>query len=348
MSEAFDARTYLENYDGPDFRIMEVCGTHTHEIFRQGIRRILSPKIRLISGPGCPVCVTPVSFIDEAVYLALEKGCTITTFGDLVRVPGTKMSLAGARAKGASIKVVYSPSDAVKYASAHKDEQVVFLSVGFETTTPSDVIAVKTAMREGLNNFSLLTANKTMPGAYEAMGKSCDAFLYPGHVHCITGTQICKDMCEKGISGVIAGFTGDELLTALAIAAKKHAEGKPFFVNCYPRVVTDEGSPAAVAIVDKFMQPCDAEWRGIGSIPMSGMELRDEYAAYDARKKFAIPDLKGEYKTACRCGDVLQGKILPKECPLFGKACNPDHPVGACMVSSEGACSAFFMYGGDL
>lgn len=348
MSEAFDARNYLENYDGPDFRIMEVCGTHTHEIFRQGIRRILSPKIRLISGPGCPVCVTPVGFIDEAVYLALEKGCTITTFGDLVRVPGSKTSLAGARAKGANVKVVYSPSDAVKYASAHKDEQVVFLSVGFETTTPSDVIAVKTAMREGLTNFSLLTANKTMPGAYEAMGKSCDAFLYPGHVHAITGTQICKDMCEKGISGVIAGFTGDELLTALAIAAKKHSEGKPFFVNCYPRVVTDEGSPAAVAIVDKFMQPCDAEWRGIGTIPMSGMELKDEYAAYDARRKFEIPDLKTEYKTACRCGDVLQGKILPKECPLFGKACNPDHPVGACMVSSEGACSAFFMYGGDL
>ena len=348
MSDALDARSYLEKYDGPDFRIMEVCGTHTHEIFRQGIRRILSPKIRLISGPGCPVCVTPVSFIDEAVYLALEKGCTITTFGDLVRVPGSSMSLAGARAKGALIKVVYSPSDAVKYAASHREEQVVFLSVGFETTTPSDVIAVKTSMREGLNNFSLLTANKTMPGAYEAMGKSCDAFLYPGHVHAITGTQICKDMCAKGISGVIAGFTGDELLTALAIAAKKHSEGKPFFVNCYPRVVKDEGSPAAVALVEKFMQPCDAEWRGIGVIPDSGVELKDEYSAFDARRKFDIPDRKTEYKTACRCGDVLQGKIIPKECPLFGKACNPDHPVGACMVSSEGACSAFFMYGGDL
>ena len=348
MSGALDARSYLENYEGPDFRIMEVCGTHTHEIFRQGIRRILSPKIRLISGPGCPVCVTPVSFIDEAVYLALEKGCTITTFGDLVRVPGSSMSLAGARAKGANIKVVYSPSDAVKYAALHKEEQVVFLSVGFETATPSDVIAVKTAMREGLDNFSLLTANKTMPGAYEAMGHSCDAFLYPGHVHAITGTRICKDMCAKGISGVIAGFTGDELLTALAIAAKKHSEGEPFFVNCYPRVVKDEGSPAAVAIVDKFMQPCDAEWRGIGVIPLSGMELKEEYKAFDARKKFDIPEIRSDYKTACRCGDVLQGKILPKECPLFGKACNPDHPVGACMVSSEGACSAFFMYGGDL
>lgn len=348
MSTIEEARSYLENYDGPDFRIMEVCGTHTHEIFRQGIRRILSPKINLISGPGCPVCVTPVSFIDEAVFLALEKGCTITTFGDLVRVPGSKMSLAGARAKGAKIKVVYAPFDAVKIAQENPEEQVVFLSVGFETTTPSDVIAVKKAMTAGLKNFSILTANKTMPGAYEAMGKSCDAFLYPGHVHAITGTQICKDMCDKGVSGVIAGFTGSELLTALAVAVKKFGEGKPFFVNCYPRVVKNEGSPAAVAMVDRFMEPCDAEWRGIGTIPMSGMQLRDEYAEFDARKKYSVPDLKPEYKTACRCGDVLQGKITPNQCPLFGKACNPDHPVGACMVSDEGACSAFYMYGGDL
>lgn len=348
MSTIEETRSYLENYDGPDFRIMEVCGTHTHEIFRQGIRRILSPKINLISGPGCPVCVTPVSFIDEAVFLALEKGCTITTFGDLVRVPGSKMSLAGARAKGAKIKVVYAPFDAVKIAQENPEEQVVFLSVGFETTTPSDVIAVKKAMTAGLKNFSILTANKTMPGAYEAMGKSCDAFLYPGHVHAITGTQICKDMCDKGVSGVIAGFTGSELLTALAVAVKKFGEGKPFFVNCYPRVVKDEGSPAAVAMVDRFMEPCDAEWRGIGTIPMSGMQLRDEYAEFDARKKYSVPDLKPEYKTACRCGDVLQGKITPNQCPLFGKACNPDHPVGACMVSDEGACSAFYMYGGDL
>ena len=348
MSTIEEARSFLENYDGPDFRIMEVCGTHTHEIFRQGIRRILSPKINLISGPGCPVCVTPVSFIDEAVFLALEKGCTITTFGDLVRVPGSKMSLAGARAKGAKIKVVYAPFDAVKIAQENPEEQVVFLSVGFETTTPSDVIAVKKAMNAGLKNFSILTANKTMPGAYEAMCKSCDAFLYPGHVHAITGTQICKDMCNKGVSGVIAGFTGSELLTALAAAVKKFGEGKPFFVNCYPRVVRDEGSPAAVAMVDRFMEPCDAEWRGIGTIPMSGMQLRDEYAEFDARKKYSVPDLKPEYKTACRCGDVLQGKITPNQCPLFGKACNPDHPVGACMVSDEGACSAFYMYGGDL
>ena len=320
INSTADMRSFLETYDGPPVRIMEVCGTHTHEIFRQGIRKFLSPKINLISGPGCPVCVTPAAYIDEAVYLALEKGCTVTTFGDLVRVPGNVKSLQKARAEGGKVKIVYSPIDAEKYAKDHSEEQVVFLSVGFETTTPSDVIAVKNAVRDGLDNFSLLA---------------------------IIGTKLCRDLAERGVSGTIAGFTGDELLAALAVTVKNVSEGKPFFVNAYPRVVTDEGSPAAVALVDKFMKPCDAEWRGIGVIPDSGVELRDEYAAYDARKKYSVPKMEFERKTACKCGIVLQGKILPSECPLFGKACNPDHPVGACMVSDEGACSAFYMYGGQ-
>ena len=349
MSELTErTKKYLEEYDGPEIRIMEVCGTHTHEIFRQGIRRILSPKISLISGPGCPVCVTPVKYIDEAVYLALESGCTVTTFGDLVRVPGSSMSLAGARARGARVKVVYSPQDSEKYASEHPDEQVVFLSVGFETTTPSDVLAVKNAIRDGISNFSILTSNKTMPGAYEAMRRSTDAFLYPGHVHAIIGTGICSELAVAGTSGVIAGFTGDELLSALAVTVRKFSEGKPFWVNAYPRVVTDEGSPAARALVDRYMQPCDADWRGIGVIEQSGVELRDEYSDYDSRRKYNIPEFKTEYKTACRSGEVLQGKITPEDCPLFGKACNPEHPVGACMVSGEGACSAFYLYGGKL
>ncbi len=347
ITDTSELRSYLENYDGPEVRIMEVCGTHTHEIFRQGIRNFLSPKINLISGPGCPVCVTPASYIDEAVYLALEKGCTITTFGDLVRVPGNVKSLQQARAEGGKVKVVYSPIDAEKYAKDHPEEQVVFLSVGFETTTPSDVISVQNAIKDKVNNFALLTANKTMPGAYEAMASSTDAYLYPGHVHAIIGTQLCKDMAAKGVSGTIAGFTGEELLTALGITVMKLAEGKPFFVNAYPRVVTDEGSPVACAIVDKYLQPCDAEWRGIGMIPDSGVELKDEYADYDARKKHSIPKMEYEKKTGCKCGNVLQGQIKPNQCPLFGKVCNPDHPVGACMVSDEGACSAFYMYGGQ-
>lgn len=359
------ARAIIDNYHGQPIRIMEVCGTHTHEIFRLGIRQILPDKVRLISGPGCPVCVTPVDFIDEAVYLAMERDVTICTFGDLVRVPGSlgtpapaqntavndktaKIgSLAAARAAGARIQVVYAPQDAVAYAKEHPDQQVVFLSVGFETTTPSSCLAVKEAQREGLTNFSILTANKTMPAAYAAMKDSTDAFLYPGHVHAITGTGICEKLAEEGTSGVVAGFTARELMTALAVIVKKTQEGKPFFENCYPRVVRAEGSPAAQRLVEEMMEACDARWRGIGVLPASGVRLRPEYAAYDARVKFDIPSMQGRENPACRCGEVLQGKCLPSDCKVFGKGCTPEHPVGACMVSGEGACSAFYLYGGD-
>lgn len=364
MNEKKDKRTareILENYDGPPVRIMEVCGTHTHEIFRLGIRRILPERIRLISGPGCPVCVTSVSFIDEAVMLALSYGCTICTFGDLVRVPGTEMSLADARASGAEVQVVYSPMDAVNYALQHGNKQIVFLSVGFETTTPSSCLAVRMARDSNLQNFSILTANKTMPGAYEAMKDSTDLFLYPGHVHAITGTKVCEELAGRGVSGVCAGFTAGELLTALAVAVSgfrkmKNAEmndtGNPekkgFFINCYPRVVRKEGSPAAIRLVDGMMEPCDSEWRGIGVIPASGMKLRGEFEEYDARIKFRLPAVQGRTNPACRCGEVLQGKCLPSDCGVFGTGCTPEHPVGACMVSGEGACSAFYLYGGLL
>ena len=340
------ARGIIDSYEGKPIRIMEVCGTHTHEIFRLGIRQILPPSIRLISGPGCPVCVTPVGFIDEAVLLATEHDATICTFGDLVRVPGSTSSLAGARAKGARIQVVYAPQDAVVYAEDHPQEQVVFLSVGFETTTPSSCLAVQQAMQKGLGNFSILTANKTMPSAYAAMKDSTDAFLYPGHVHAITGTSICEELAAQGTSGVVAGFTARELLTALAVIVKKTQEGKPFFENCYPRVVRPEGSPAAQRIVEEMMEACDARWRGIGVLPDSGMKLRDKYADFDARVKFALPPVEGRENPACRCGEVLQGKCLPADCRVFGTGCTPEHPVGACMVSGEGACSAFYLYGG--
>lgn len=340
------AKEIITSYTGPKIRIMEVCGTHTHEIFRLGIRSILPDNIQLISGPGCPVCVTPVDFIDEAVYLALEKGCTITTFGDLVRVPGTKMSLSQARAEGAKVKVVYSPLDAVKYAKAHPEKDVVFLSIGFETTTPSDLLTIEECEEEGMTNFSLLTANKTMPQAYEAMKDACDAFLYPGHVHAIIGTKDCYHMLEKGVSGVVAGFTANELLTAIAICVKKLSEGQPFFVNAYPRVVKDEGSPKGMAIIDKYTQPIDVSWRGLGVIPHSGLGLREAYAAYDARKKYHVPSFAGHDHPGCRCGDILRGEAQPYDCPLFGKVCTPEHPTGSCMVSSEGTCSAYYLYGG--
>ena len=342
------ARAILDNYDGPPIRIMEVCGTHTHEIFRLGLRGILPGKMEVISGPGCPVCVTPADYIDEAIWLALEKNVTITTFGDLVRVPGSRTSLAGARSKGARVNVVYAPEDGLAYAKAHPDEEVVFLSVGFETTTPAGILALRKAEAEGVGNFTLLTANKTMPGAYLAMADSADVFLYPGHVHAITGTGICEELAREGVSGVIAGFTAAELLTAFAVIAKRYPEGKPFFVNAYPRVVTREGSPAAVKLMEEWMEPCDSEWRGIGMIGKSGLRLRREKADFDARIRFDIPKMEAKVNTACRCGQVLQGACKPSDCPLFGKACNPDHPVGACMVSGEGACSAYYQYGGDL
>ena len=337
------ARRLLTDYDGPPLRIMEVCGTHTHEIFRLGLRRLLPPGVKLISGPGCPVCVTPVDFIDEAVWLA-EHGVTVCTFGDLVRVPGTEKTLADARSAGGRIRVVYSPLDAASYAGEHPEEQVCFLSVGFETTVPAACLAVVQAADQGLANFSLLTANKTMPRAYESLRGSADVFLYPGHVHAIIGTALCEDLTARGVSGVVAGFTAAELLTALAAAVTRAKEGQPFFVNAYPRVVRPEGQPGALSLMEKVMAPCDSRWRGLGVIPGSGLKLREPYEGFDARLKYAMPAITGRPNPACRCGEVLRGHCAPPDCPLFGKVCVPTHPVGACMVSGEGACSAYYQY----
>lgn len=343
------AKEIIQSYDGLRLRIMEVCGTHTHEIFRLGIRSLLPESIELISGPGCPVCVTPVGYIDEAVMLALEHGAVICTFGDLIRVPGTKMSLAGARAEGASLRVVYSPLDAVEFAKGNPEKQVVFLAVGFETTTPASCLAVKKAKEAGLKNFSLLVANKTMPNAYQALKGSADAFLYPGHVHAIIGNSLCEKLAqEDGISGVVTGFTAKELLEALAVVVEKSKEGKPFFQNCYPRVVREEGNPAAQKVIAEVMESCDSEWRGLGVIPGSGQRLREEYKDWDARIKFQLPKVEGRSNPACRCGEVLQGKCRPSDCKVFGKGCTPQHPIGACMVSNEGACSAYYQYGGNI
>ncbi|MCI7064501.1 MAG: hydrogenase formation protein HypD [Mitsuokella jalaludinii] len=340
------ARDIIAGYRGPKLRIMEVCGTHTHEIFRLGIRSLLPENVALISGPGCPVCVTPVSYIDEAIFLAEERHATICTFGDLVRVPGTEKTLADARSRGASIQVVYTPLDAVTYAEEHPREEVVFLSVGFETTTPSACLALKRAEAQDIANFSLLTANKTMPAAYEAMASHTDAYLYPGHVCAITGTSQPESLTKQGISGAVAGFTASELLTALAVILEKSRSGEPFFVNAYPRVVRPEGNPAARALVAQFMEPCDAEWRGLGVLEASGLQLRAAFAARDARVRFSIPEIAGRERHACHCGAILQGLEKPTDCPLYSTACTPDHPVGACMVSREGACSAYYLYGG--
>lgn len=342
--QVLKAKQIVENYDGRPLRIMEVCGTHTHEIFRLGIRQMLPENIHLISGPGCPVCVTPVGYIDQAIDLALNHHCTICTFGDLIRVPGSDMSLQQARAKGAKIVMIYSPTDAFTYAQSHLDEDVVLLAVGFETTTPASCMAIRDAKKNNLTNFSALVANKTMDNAYLALKDSADAFLYPGHVSTITGCQIYRDLCEEGISGVVTGFTGSEILTALAVIIKKLEKGQPFFMNCYPRVVCDEGSPSARKIIASVMEPCDSIWRGIGNIPGSGLQIKAAYQDFDARKKYGLENTQGHPNPACRCGDILRGDCMPNECPLFGKVCTPEHPVGACMVSNEGSCSAFYKY----
>lgn len=334
----------IQNYNGKPIRIMEVCGTHTHEIFRLGVRSLLPENIKLVSGPGCPVCVTPVSFIDEAIYLA-KNNVSVFTFGDLVRVPGSKETLRDARSAGKKVEVVYSPLDAVEYAKNNPTEEIVFLSVGFETTTPSSCLALKQAQNAGLKNFSLLTANKTMDEAYLAMSDSADAYFYPGHVSAITGTKNLEDLAKKGISGVVAGFTAKEILNAICVIIDETQKGLPFFKNAYKSVVKEEGNPGAMKLVEHYMQPIDTEWRGIGILKNSGLELREEFAAFDARKKFSVPKTDGKPNPACRCGEVLRGNIEPSECPLFGKVCDTTHPVGACMVSSEGACAAFYQYG---
>ena len=343
MTPIDTAKSIIASYDGPPLRIMEVCGTHTHEIFRLGIRSLLPETITLISGPGCPVCVTPVSYIDEALYLA-AKGVALCTFGDLLRVPGTQKSLDTARAEGANIQIVYTALDAVAYAAAHPEERVTFLSVGFETTTPAACLAVQQAAERKLQNFTLLTANKTMDAAYLAMAKSCDAYLYPGHVCAITGAAVPRALTKKGISGAVAGFTAAELLTAIAAIVKGTKTEKPFFLNAYPRVVTEEGNPAAKNLLATYLQPIDSEWRGIGILKNSGLALRAAYDAYDARRIHAIPPQTSQPNPACRCGDILRGALTPPACPLFAKTCTPTHPIGACMVSREGACSAWYQY----
>ena len=344
-----NAREIVTAYRGRPLRIMEVCGTHTHEIFKLGIRNLLPENVQLVSGPGCPVCVTEAGFVDEALMLALDHGVTICTFGDLVRVPGSEMSLAQARAKGADVRIVYSPLDAAKLAEKEPDRQVVFLSVGFETTVPGSCLAVRKAASLSLANFSILGANKTMPQAYQVLKNSADAFLFPGHVSVISGTGIYEELRKQGVTGAVCGFTAEEILTALAeIISAFAGERTPFFKNCYPRVVRPEGNPAARQLTSEIMEPCDAEWRGLGVIPRSGLRLRAEYAAWDARKKFALPPVTGRSNPACRCGTVLRGDCKPTDCPLFGKLCTPQHPVGACMVSGEGACSAFYQYGGEF
>lgn len=329
--------------------LMEVCGTHTVSIARNGIRSLMPDTVRLSSGPGCPVCVTSNHDIDKVIALAHVPGVIITTFGDMTRVPGSTSSLLAEQAAGADVRIVYSPLDALRIAQENPDRQVVFVGVGFETTTPLVAMAIKRAANAGLANFSVYAAHKNMPGALEAIvndpALKVDALILPGHVSTIIGVEPYRFLAQRyDIPGVITGFEPNDMLQGIAMIMRQIAEGRADIEIAYSRGVMQEGNPTALAAIEEVFRTVPANWRGIGEIPGSGYEIRDEFAAFDAMKRFA-PEVEPTVEHAgCRCGDVLRGIITPADCPLFRKVCTPENPIGPCMVSSEGACAAYFRY----
>lgn len=332
---------YLKNYDGPEMNIMEVCGSHTAAIAKNGIPRMLSPKIHLISGPGCPVCVTPSAYVDKLLELAENPKNCIATFGDLIRVPGSTKNLSIASGEGACVEMVYSPMDVISLAKENPDTNYIFAAVGFETTTPVYALLMETLIQEKIENVQLLTAIKTMPEVIDyvcASGSGVNAFIAPGHVSVVTGSKIYKPIAEKyQIPFGVSGFAGKEMLTALYGIVK--ARGRGVVMNFYPSVVSENGNENALALIDKYFEKAPAVWRGMGRIEGSGKVLKAEYAKYDAGSKGLDEDIK--QNKACNCADVLVGKIRPYQCPLFGKVCTPETPQGACMVSTEGSCFSY-------
>lgn len=334
----------LKNYDGEEVRLMEVCGTHTAAISENGIPSMLSPKIKLISGPGCPVCVTVTAVIDRLVELSMIPGTCVLTFGDLIRVRGTAKSLADARADGGNVKMVYSPMETVTLAKENPATNYVFAAIGFETTTPVYALVIEKAIQEGINNLKLLTSLKTMPEVIRwVVGNAgnIDGFIAPGHVSAVTGGGLFRNLAkELNIPFVVSGFEGKQLL--LTIYALVKMKGTAGYKNFYPEIVTEEGNLKALDTVNKYFKVSDSSWRGMGKIPGSGMILRDEYKQFDAGSYGLDED---HMPKGCSCDKVLVGKIKPNECPLFGKTCTPDNAHGACMVSTEGSCYNYFISG---
>ncbi len=328
--------------------LMEVCGTHTHAIAAAGLRRLLPERVRLIAGPGCPVCVTPVEYVDRAEALARRRGTIVTTFGDLLRVPSSRGSLERVRAEGADVRIVYSPRDALQIAADNPERTVVFLAVGFETTTPTVAAALAEAEARAVPNFMVLSGHKVMPPPMRALARDAevevDAYLLPGHVSVIVGSRAFDFVAhEFGMPAAVVGFAPTDVMRAVEVLVELLAAGRPEIVNLYSRVVTPEGNLTARALVDRFFTAADVVWRGLGNIPGSGLALRGEFAHRDAaRIEVELPEPLEP--AGCRCGEVLKGTIDPPECPLFGGACTPDAAVGACMVSSEGACAAWYRH----
>jgi len=330
---------------------MEVCGTHTMAIGRSGIRSRLPGDLRLISGPGCPVCVTPCAVIDRAVAMSREAGVSVMTFGDMMRVPGTASTLDRERAEGRDVRIIYSPIDALKYAEDHPDRIVVLIGIGFETTSPTIAATLVRAKEQGTENFFVLPAFKRIPPAMALLAADkeamIDGFICPGHVSAVIGSEAYRPIArDPGVPCVVTGFEALDILEGVEMLLAQISEGRSDVEIQYRRAVPVEGNPAALAVLRRVFRVTDGDWRGIGTIADSGLELSDEFRMFDAARRVpvrvsAVQDLPD----GCSCGDVMKGLKIPIECPLFGKACVPQHPVGPCMVSGEGACAAYHRYG---
>ncbi|VAX18526.1 [NiFe] hydrogenase metallocenter assembly protein HypD [hydrothermal vent metagenome] len=329
--------------------LMEVCGSHTMAIYRHGIKELVPQNIKLVSGPGCPVCVTPVGYIDTAIEIAQRDNVIITTFGDMMRVPGTTSSLQTERGRGADVRVVYSPMDAIDIAKKNETSEVVFLGVGFETTAPTSAVAILTAEREDVKNFSVLTACKTMPEPMIALMDGelrIDGYICPAHVSAIIGEDGYKPIVnKKAVPCVITGFEPLDILRGLRMLTDQVAEGRAEVENEYFRVVKPCGNKKAQDLLSTVYVKADAVWRGLGKIPNSGLAISPAYEKFDAAKRFKVTVPEPIENPACLCGDILRGLKEPLDCPLFAKACDPENPIGACMVSSEGTCAAEYRYG---
>lgn len=329
--------------------IMEVCGTHTVALFKHGVRSILPEGVKLLSGPGCPVCVTSIRDVDTAIAFANRPEVILTTFGDMMRVPGGTGSLLEAKAEGADIRIVYSPLDCLTIAQQNPTKKIVFFSAGFETTTPGAAATLSEADRLGVENFYLYSVHKVVPPALAALLQSedvrIDAFMLPGHVSTIIGTRVYEFLAaDYHRPCVVTGFGAQDILAALAMILRQIDEGRAAVEIQYTSVVSREGNPKALKFIETYFEPCDSHWRGIGVLPGSGLRIRDMYRHRDALKMIPVevedhPEPKG-----CMCGEVLRGIRTPNECRLFGTACTPERPVGACMVSTEGSCAAYYRF----
>jgi hydrogenase expression/formation protein HypD len=330
--------------------IMEVCGGQTHSIIRNGVDQLLPPEVELIHGPGCPVCVTPLETIDRGLAIAAKPGVIFCSFGDMLRVPGSRDNLFAVKAAGGDVRVVYSPLDAVKLARAHPDREVVFLAIGFETTAPANAMAVKIARQRGLENFSMLVSHVLVPPAIEAImrspGNRVNAFLAAGHVCSVMGTWQYPPLAEQfHVPIVVTGFEPLDLLEGIRRTVVQLEQGRHEVENAYARVVTERGNEPAQAVLAEVFEPVDRAWRGIGVIPASGWRLADAYRDFDAEIRFGVTDVMAVESPLCRSGEVLRGTLKPNQCPAFGKECTPRTPLGATMVSSEGACAAYYHFG---